>query len=116
MKINPYVKLIVLIVCLIILYVSKTAVIASLIGVGIGVLVSPVLDYLQKWLKIRRSLCLLFLLTLSLIVAVVMGVSLGWVIFEQGSLLSMEMPRFSAQLRMQLENTFDRFPWMLEQI
>ena len=115
-KINPYVKLIVLIVCLIILYVSKTAVIASLIGVGIGVLVSPILDYLQKWLKIRRSLCLFFLLILALIVAAVMGVSLGWVIFEQGSLLSKEMPRFSAQLRTQLENTFDRFPWMLEQI
>jgi hypothetical protein len=41
-KINPYEKLIVLIVYLIILYVSKTAIIVSLIGVGIGVLISPI--------------------------------------------------------------------------
>lgn len=42
MKINTYIKLIILIVCLIILYVSKTAIIVSLIGVGIGVLISPI--------------------------------------------------------------------------
>jgi hypothetical protein len=29
---------------------------------------------------------------------------------------AMPMPRFSARLLTQLEDTFDRFPWMLEQI
>jgi predicted PurR-regulated permease PerM len=91
-------------------------VIASLIGIGIGVLISPLLDYLQRWLKLRRSFCAFFLIIGMLICTAIIGGLIGWVIFEQGSLLMKDMPEFSAKLRAQLENIFDRFPWILERI
>jgi len=113
---KSYFQLLFIIVFLIILYISRMVVIASLIGIGIGVLISPLLDHLQKWFKLRRGFCALFLIIGLLILTALIGGFIGWIIFEQGSLLIEDMPKFSAKLRTQLENMFDRFPWILEQI
>ena len=115
-KETSYVKLILVIVFLTILYISKMVVIASLIGIGIGVLISPLLDYLEKWLKLRRGFCALFLIAGMLILMALIGGLIGWIIFLQGRLLIEDLPEFSVKLRAQLENMFDRFPWILEQI
>lgn len=111
-----YFQLLFVIVFLIILYISRMVVITALIGIGIGVLISPLLDRLQKWLKLRRGFCALFLISGLLLLAALIGGFIGWVIFGQGVLLLEDMPKFSANLRTRLENIFDRFPWIIEQI
>jgi len=113
---NSCFQLLFAIVFLIILYISRMVVIVSLIGIGIGVLISPLLDHLQKWFKLRRGICALFLIIGLLILLALIGGFIGWISFEQGSSLIEAMPKLSAKFHTQLDNMFDRFPSILKQI
>jgi predicted PurR-regulated permease PerM len=113
---DPITKSLFLIVILITLYFSKMIVILSLIGLGIGVLISPVLDGIQNKFKIKRGFgAFLFILGMFILAAVILGF-FSWVIFDQvNSLISM-LPNFNINFQNQIEMLFSKFPWMREQI
>ena len=113
---HPYFKVLLIIVLLVVLYASRMIVIASLIGVGIGVLFSPALDRIQKWLKFKRGYgALLLILGIVTLTATILTF-FGWVIVDQVNALTEGLPGFSIKLRATLEKMFDKFPWMLQQV
>ncbi len=115
-KTHPYFKVLLIIVLLVVLYASRIIVIASLIGVGIGVLFSPALDRLQKWLKLKRGYGALLLIVGIVTLTATILTSFGWVIVDQVNAFTEGLPEFSVKLRATLEKVFDKFPWMLQQV
>lgn len=113
---NPALKVLLLAAFLIVLYFSRLIVLTVLIGVGIGVLISPLLDYFQRFLKLRRGFgALLLIILLALIVGTIVAL-FGWVIAEQAKELSTRLPDIGPAIRTQLERIFNRFPWILPHI
>jgi predicted PurR-regulated permease PerM len=71
---NTIVFTVIFIVMLAVLFYSRNIVLISLIGIGIGVLVTPVLTALRKRIKLPRALsALIVLVGLILILAAVFG-------------------------------------------
>lgn len=116
MKKSFYFQLLLVILFLVILYKARIVIITSLIGVGLAVLMSPILDLLQKWIRLRRSFCALILILAVLVIIAIIGGLIGWLVFDQVNLLIADIPRLSAKLRAEIEGVFDRFPWLLERI
>lgn len=109
-------KFLLVVVILSVLYFSKTIVLAALIGVGVGVLLSPLLDLFQRWFRLRRAYGAILIILIFLVLAgTVLGL-FGWVITDQINALVDGMPELTSKLRGQLTFVFERFPWMLEQI
>lgn len=115
-KTHPYFKVILIIVLLVVLYASRMIVIASLIGVGIGVLFSPALDRIQKWLKLKRGYGALLLIVGIVTLTATILAFFGWAIVDQVNGLIEGLPELSVQLRATLEKVFDKLPWMQQQI
>ncbi len=116
MKKNIYFQLLLVVLFLVILYKARIVIITSLIGIGLGVLISPVLDLLQKWIKLRRSFCALIFILAVLVCMAIIGALAGWLVFDQVNQLIADMPQLSAKLRAEIEGVFDRFPWLLDRI
>lgn len=115
-KTHPYYKVLLVIVLCVVLYASRMIVMASLIGVGIGVLFSPALDRLQKLLKLKRGYGALLLILAIVILTAIILTFFGWVIVDQVNALIEGLPEFSVKIRATLEKVFEKFPWMLQQI
>jgi len=115
-KTHLYFKVLLIIVLLVVLYASRMIVIASLIGVGIGVLFSPALDRIQRWLKLKRGYGALLLIVGIVTLTATILTFFGWVIVDQVNDLTEGLPGFSVKLRATLEKVFDKFPWMLQQV
>lgn len=99
-------------VCLVALYQVRWIVMASLIGIGLGVIVSPVLGFMRRRLRIPRGLggALLGLLLLGaaatftyLLVAMISDVLVP--VIEK-------LPRTLAQLQKDLGSRFEGMPWI----
>ncbi len=110
------IKILVLVLALVILFYSRFLVLAALIGVGVGVLLSPVLDAFKKWFKLRRAYGAILFVFLFFLFTVLVLALFGWVLVEQVNALIAGLPTIIQTLRGELEKLFDRFPWMLEQI
>lgn len=113
---NPAQKALLLAALIAILYFSRLIVLTVLIGVGIGVLISPLLDYFQRFLKLRRGFGALLLVVLLALIAGIVIALFGWVIAEQAKELSARLPDIGPAIRAQLERIFERFPWILPHI
>lgn len=115
-KIDNAYRILLFAVLLLAIYFSSFVIIISMIGVGIGVLISPALDHLQKILKIKRGFCaLLLLLAIAIFILAIMAM-FGWVIIEQAQMLADRAPEITNQFRGQLDNVSRRFPWLNTQI
>jgi predicted PurR-regulated permease PerM len=114
--ITPALKLLVVTVLLAVLYFSRTIVLASLVGIGVGVLVSPLLDHLHRRLKLRRGFAVVVLLLGALALAAGIGVVLSWRIVDQANSLAERLPEIVEGLRVQLAIVLERFPWILERL
>ncbi len=111
-SIHHSLRLLIIILFLIILYYSRLIVIISLIGVGIAVLISPILDSLNRRFKIRRSIGAILFILSALIFFGVVGGLFGYVIIDQARSLINRLPEFSILLQARFEGLFDRFPWI----
>jgi len=114
--IAPLLKLLVVAVLLVVLYFSRIIVLMSLVGIGIGVLISPLLDRLQRWLKLRRGFAAVVLLLGALALGGGTGVMLSLAIVEQANSLAERLPEIAERLRAQLATILDRSPWIVERL
>ena len=112
--IAPLLKLLVVAVLLVVLYFSRTIVLTSL--VGIGVLVSPLLDRLQRRLKLRPGFAAVVLLLGALALGAGTGVMLSLGIVDQANSLAERLPEIAERLRAQLATVLERSPWILERL
>jgi predicted PurR-regulated permease PerM len=101
---------------LILLYYSLFIVVVSLIGIGIGVLVAPILSFARRKFKIPRALSALLCLVVFIIV--IGGASFGiwYLVSDQVENLSERAPEISANLKSRLSSLFMRHPWLQAQL
>lgn len=104
------------IAALLLLYCSLSIVIVSLIGIGIGVLIAPILSFARRKFKIPRALSAL--LCFVVIVIIIGGASFGiwYLVSDQVESLSKRAPEISANLNSRLSSLFMRYPWLQTQL
>jgi len=104
------------IIALILLYYSLFIVVVSLIGIGIGVLVAPILSFAKRKFEIPRALSAL--LCLIVIIIVIGGASFGiwYLISDQVESLLKRSPEISENLQSLLLSLFTRYPWFQSQL
>ncbi|MDZ4200648.1 MAG: AI-2E family transporter [Gallionella sp.] len=104
------------IAALLLLYYSRSIVIVSLIGIGIGVLIAPILSFARRKFKIPRALSAL--LCFVVIAIIIGGASFGiwYLVSDQVESLSKRAPEISANLNSRLLSLFMRYPWLQAQL
>jgi predicted PurR-regulated permease PerM len=112
----PAYRLLGITVLLVVLYFSRTVVLASLVGVGVGVLISPLLDRVQQQLGLRRSLAAVLLILAALVLMAILAALFSWGIVDQANLLAERLPDLIERLRTQLVSLLERFPWVRQRI
>jgi len=112
----PVHKIIFVLLLILVLYFSMDIVIFTAIGIGIAVLLSPLLDILQRKLRMKRGYATLIVI-LSFMLFFSLGSFLfGQVIFEQAHALAQGMPEFTVLFQDQLKIIFQRYPFVIEAI
>lgn len=101
---------------LIIAYYSRYILLISMIGIGIGVLINPVLGYLRKKIRLPRALSALIVLIMVILVSMVVLGSLYYLVADQVSSLKERWPEIQSTAEGYVSNLFNRFPWIQEQI
>lgn len=99
-------------VALVLFYLSLSVLLVSLIGIGIGVIVSPVLSLAKRKFKIPRALgALLCLLFITLVIG---GAAFGiwFLVSDQVESLSARFPEIQGNL----ESLLSKYPWLQKQI
>lgn len=104
------------IVMLIIAYYSRYILLISMIGIGIGVLINPILGYLRKKIHLPRALSALIVLIMVLLLSTVVLGSLYYLVADQVSSLESRWPEIKSTAEDYVSNLFTRFPWIQEQI
>lgn len=104
------------IAALILLYYSLSVVVISLIGIGIGIVVAPILSFAKRRFNIPRALGAL--LCLIVIIIVIGGASFGiwYLVSDQVENLSARAPEISANLKNRLLSLFREYPWLRAQL
>ncbi len=115
-KQNSIYKIIFVLLILVVLYFSMEIVIITLIGIGLGVLLSPLLDKIQKRLRIKRGYAALIVILSSILTFLLGGFLFGQVIFEQADALAKGMPEFTIMFQDQLKIIFQRYPFVIDAI
>lgn len=113
---NDWFKLLLFIILILVLYISRIIVLATLIGIGIGVILSPLLDTLQKRLKLKRTFGAIFLILSFLAFFTLLTILFGQILIDQTHLFVNGIPEFSVKFRENLLKSFLQYPWILEQI
>jgi len=104
------------IAALILLYYSLSIVAVTLIGIGIGVLIAPILLFARRKFKIPRVLSAL--ICFVVIVIIIGGASfvIWYLVSDQVESLSERAPEISANLNSRLSSLFMRYPWLQAQL
>lgn len=100
------------IVALILLYYSIYIVVVSLIGIGIGVLVAPILSFANQKFKIPRALSVLLCLIVIIIIIGGAGFGIWFLVSEQVENLISRSPEISANLKIRILSLFVKYPWL----
>ncbi len=104
------------IVALAITYFSRYIVLISLIGIGTGVLISPILTSLRDRLHLPRSLSAILVLIAIILIVSAVTASIFLLVSDQFSSLQERWPEIKSTVDEQLANLFQKFPWIQEQI
>lgn len=103
------------IVALILAFYARHVILSALIGIGIGVLITPIFNLLQNKLHLPKAIsAIVVFLCFSLISALVLW-SLYYIVADQVELLSQRSPQLIASLDNWIASLFDKYPWMKDQ-
>lgn len=100
------------IVILGLLFISRHIVLVCLIGLGTGVILSPLLNLFRKRFHIPRALsAVVFLMVFSLAVSAVLFL-LWYLVSEQFHSLMARAPEIKQNLLNQQDQVFEKYPWI----
>jgi predicted PurR-regulated permease PerM len=104
------------ITALLLLYYSLSIVAVVLIGIGIGVLIAPILSFARLKFKIPRAFSAL--ICFVVIVIIIGGASfvIWFLVSDQVESLYERAPEISANLNSRLSSLFMRYPWLQAQL
>lgn len=104
-----------LIVALILAFYARYVLLSALIGIGIGVLITPMLSFLQnKFHRPKAISAIVVFLCFSLTSAIVLW-SLYYIVADQVESLSQRSPQLIASLDNWVASIFDKYPWIKDQ-
>jgi predicted PurR-regulated permease PerM len=90
------------VVFLYLLFYSRLVVIISLIGIGMGVLMAPVLSFFRRNYNVPRALSAFLLLLLMLIIISGASAAVWYLVSDQLETLSERAPEITEKLKSQL--------------
>lgn len=97
-------------------YFSLAVVLTVIIGVGVGVLMAPYVDFMNLKLKIPRPLGALFCLITVFAIISVAFFAVSFVAAEQFERLSLQAPVYLENLKTSAADWLARYPWVAEQM
>lgn len=97
------------------LYEARLLILASLIGIGFGVLVAPIMSVLHKRFKIPRILSAAVLMVLILGGTAGVAYGLGVLISDQAESFVRRAPELFEKASKLVERVLARYPWVAEQ-
>jgi len=100
------------IVTLILLYYSLAIVVVSLIGIGIGVLIAPMLSLAKRTFKIPRALGAFLCFIIIIIVLGGAGFGIWYLVSDQVESFIARSPAISENLKSRLLALFMKYPWL----
>lgn len=98
------------------LYYAISVVVIAMIGIGIAVLLAPVLSFLRRKFKIPRILSALVCLFVLVLILGGAGYGLWYLVDDQLRNLLNRAPEISAELQTRLYSILARYPWLDNQI
>lgn len=98
------------------LYIARTIFLVSLIGIGLGVLISPVLSKFRDRFHVPRSLSAFLVFLFILMIVGGIGLISYFLVAEQVSHLIERGPELVQKLEIWFSDLFSRFPQIKEQV
>lgn len=105
-----------LIIAVILAYFARNILITSLIGLGIGALISPLLKKLRTKFNMPRALSALIVFFGILLVVSGILMSIYFLVSDQFNSLAERSPQIYQNIEQWIVNLFERYPWIKEQI
>jgi predicted PurR-regulated permease PerM len=97
-------------------YASQEVVMTGLLGVGIGVLLSPLLTFAQKKFRLPRALSAVIFLILFLGFTTLFVLMIRFLVADQFEKLSASAPQLIQNLKARLVSLTDEYPAIVQQI
>jgi predicted PurR-regulated permease PerM len=95
---------------------AHVLVLSTLIGIGIAVLLSPLLDFMSEKIKLPRIVGALIALLLFLGLIGAISFSMGAIITEQINAFLIDFPNLSEKIQIQVAKFIDEVPWLVEKL
>lgn len=104
------------VVLLLLAYYSRQTILISILGIGLGVLINPILTFLRGKLHFPRALsAIIILIALTAIFGLILW-CIYYLLNDQVSSLISKWPTIKASTEELVGKLFDRFPWAQEQV
>jgi predicted PurR-regulated permease PerM len=98
------------------LYFSISIFLVSLIGIGLGVLISPILTVLKEKFSLPRGLSAMLLILFTIILAIILSYSIWFLVFDQMKGLIERAPETAKNLNEKISLLLDQYPWLKEKL
>jgi predicted PurR-regulated permease PerM len=99
-----------------VVYQSSEVVLTALIGIGLGVLLAPLLTYAKSRFRLPRAVSALFFLLIFLVCLAGVGAVLGFLVSDQLARLSASAPQLLANLKGRLLELSQQYPMVEQQV
>lgn len=97
---------------LLLLVSARVIVVSVLVGVGLGVILAPLLGLMQRWLRIPTGLAVALVAIIGLAALVGLGWGLFSVVESQAAMLADRMPELVERLQGNVQALLSRYPWI----
>lgn len=97
---------------LLLLVCARVIVVSVLVGVGLGVILAPLLGLMQRWLRIPTGLAVALVAIIGLAALVGLGWGLFSVVESQAAMLADRMPELVERLQGNVQALLSRYPWI----
>lgn len=104
------------VVFLLALYFFRWTFLVSLIGIGLGVLASPILSFLHRKYKFPRALSALFCIIALIILVGGLGYGIWLLVADQLDNLWQRAPEIWSNLQERFSSFLSRYPWLQKEI
>jgi predicted PurR-regulated permease PerM len=114
-KARPYMATVLFIVLLAVLFYTRWIVLTAVIGIGLGVLISPWIDFMQKRWRFPRPVGVLLLVVMVFAILFLIGSSMYSLVSKQFADLLDRWPQILASLERLVRDMLDKNPWVQRQ-
>lgn len=97
---------------LLLLVCARVIVVSVLVGVGLGVILAPLLRLMQRWLRIPTGLAVALVAIVGLGALAGLGWGLFSVVESQAAMLADRMPDLVGRLQGNVQALLSRYPWI----